>query len=683
MSLTIVRNIGIIAHIDAGKTTVSERILFYTGREHKMGEVHYGTARMDYLEEEQERGITITAAATSFLWRRHKVNLIDTPGHVDFTAEVERSLRVLDGAVVVFCGVAGVEAQSETVWHQADRYRVPRLIFVNKLDRVGADPKRVLSMIRGRLTDRAVPIQVPIGIEGSFRGVVDLIDRVALRFDEESLGKTILSGPIPPEMEEEVEEARAFLVERAAEQDEALTDKYLAGGALSPEEIRNGVRIGTLRHRLTPVLFGSALKNKGIQPVLDAVVDYLPSPLDVGPVTGKNPKTGREESRPPDPKAPLCALTFKTISERHGDLAFARIYSGTIDGKVQIYNPRVDRVERASRILLMHADERVQVSKAEAGDIVGLLGLRWTATGDTLCPKHQPIVLEAMEFPETVISMAIEPKTLADRDKLIECLGKMAKDDPTFASRQDEETGQIIISGMGELHLEILEHQLVRTYGVMANVGKPRVAYRQTIRAAAEAEGVFDRDMAGRRQFARVVVAVGPVPSERKLCFTSRVVEGELSKQFLAAVQSGVRSAAEGGAGFGFPAVQLGVTLTAATVHETDSTEAAFEAAANFAMREAFERGGVVLLEPMMKVEVSTPEQFLGDVIGDLNSRRAEIHAVEDRGELRVVHVVAPLAQMFGYSSALRSATQGRATYSMEPHTYAPAPPDVVARYTF
>ncbi len=683
MSLAIVRNIGIIAHIDAGKTTVSERILFYSGKEHKMGEVHYGSAKMDYLEEEQQRGITITAAATTFLWAGHKVNLIDTPGHVDFTAEVERSLRVLDGAIVVFDGVAGVEAQSETVWHQADRYHVPRLIFINKQDRIGADPERVRRMIADRLTPNAVPLQIPIGVEDSFEGVVDLVSREALRFDEGSFGKDIVRGPVPENLRDEVEEARAFLVERAAEQDEALTDKYLNGGDLSPEEIRRGIRTGTLAHRVTPLLYGAALRNKGIQPLLDAVVAYLPSPLDVGSVHGRNPKTGKAEERPPDPHAPLCALAFKTVGDRHGDLTFVRIYSGVIDGKVQIYNPRVDRVERANRICLMHADERLNIPRAEAGDIVALVGLRWTATGDTLCPKHEPIVLEAMEFPETVISMAIEPKTMADRDRLLECLDRMAKDDPTFATRQDEETGQIIISGMGELHLEVLEHQLLREYRIEAKVGKPRVAYRQTIGARADAEGVFDREMAGRRHFARVALSVYPIPSERRMQFSAGGVEGRATRLFVEAVHSGVKSACEGGVGFGYPVVQLGVSLTDMTVHDTDSSEAAFEAAANIAMREAFERSGAVLLEPIMRIEVSTPESFLGDVIGDLNARRAEIHDVEARGEVRVIKGLAPLARMFGYSSSLRSATQGRATYTMEPHSYAPAPPDVVERYSF
>ncbi len=682
-SLDRQRNIGIIAHIDAGKTTVTERILFYAGKEHKMGEVHYGSARMDYMEEEQERGITITSAATTFLWEGYKLNLIDTPGHVDFTAEVERSLRVLDGAVVVFDGVAGVEAQSETVWHQADRYDVPRIIFINKLDRVGADPERVLGMIHDLLTPGAVPVQFPIGVEGDFRGVVDLIDRKAYLFDEESLGKEVVTEEIPSDLVEEVEEARLILVERAAEQDEALTDKFLMGEELTREEILGGVRAGTLSRSITPVFMGSALRNKGVQPLLDGVLRYLPSPMDVGAITGIDPKTEKEVSRQPDPKEPLCALAFKTITDKHGDLTFVRIYSGTLKQGDQFFNPRVQKVERANRILLMHANDRVRIPNAVAGDIVVLVGLRFTATGDTICPKHSQVVLEKMEFPETVISMAIEPKSTADRDKLLESLTRMAKDDPTFTSRQDEDTGQIIISGMGELHLEVLEHQLLREYKVEANVGKPRVAYRQTISRSAIGLAEFDHDAGGRHQYAKVKLRVNHSLSEKRVRFSSAVEAGKIHKQFLPAIEIGVKSAAEGGVGFGFPVVQLDVVLVDAEQHDTDSSETAFEAAANLAMREAFERVGAVMLEPVMKIEIRTPENFLGEVIGDLNARRAEVTGVEIRGEQRIIHGKAPLANMFGYTSALRSATQGRATYSMEPLTSAPVPPDVAAKYTF
>jgi len=683
MSLERLRNIGIVAHIDAGKTTLTERVLFYAGKEYKMGEVHHGTARMDYMEEEQERGITITSAATTFLWKGFKLNLIDTPGHVDFTAEVERSLRVLDGAIVVFDGVAGVEAQTETVWHQADRYHVPRIIFVNKLDRVGADPERVLAMIHDHLTPGAIPVQLPVGREDTFSGVIDLVDRVLYSFDEDSLGKEIVESEVPAELREAVEEARALLVERAAEQDEELVDRYLEGEDLSPEEIRRGIRLGTINRAITPVYFGAALRNRGVQPVLDGVLHYLPSPLDIGPVTGVNPKTGKEESRPPDPEAPFCGLAFKTVTDRHGDLTFVRVYSGSLKKGTQVYNPRVEKAERANRILLMHANDRVPLPLAETGDIVALVGLRFTATGDTLCPRHDAIVLEAMEFPETVIAMAIEPKTTADRDKLLDALAKMARDDPTFVTRTDEDTGQIIISGMGELHLEVLEHQLSREYKVEANVGKPRVAYRQTIRRDVVAESVFDRETGVRRQFARVKLEVRRYGGERRVEFRSNVGKGVISKPFEDSVRMGVLSAAEGGVGFGYPVVQLAVTLLDAEASETDSTETAFEAAATMAMRDAFDEAGALLLEPVMKIEVQTPESYLGDVIGDLNARRAEITDIEAQGAVRLVHGVAPLAQMFGYSSGLRSATQGRATYTMEPHSYAPAPPDVVARFTF
>jgi elongation factor G len=526
-------------------------------------------------------------------------------------------------------------------------------------------------------------VQWPIGREGEFRGIVDLVERKAFEFDEDSLGRTVVEIPIPPEVEAEVEAARSRLVERAAEQEEALTDKYLAGEVLTVEEIRRALRRGTLSRAVTPVHFGAALRNKGVQLLLDSVIHYLPSPLESGVVKGRNPKTDGEERREPDPGASLCALAFKTVADRHGDLTFVRVYSGTMASGSQFYNPRAERVERANRILLMHANDRVQLEMARAGDIVALVGLRYTVTGDTLCTKHDPIVLEAMEFPETVISMAIEPKSTADRDKLMDSLGKMAKDDPTFRTREDEDTGQIIISGMGELHLEVIAHQLEREYKVRANIGKPRVAYRQTIGDAVEAEGVFDRETGGKRQFGRVVLEVRRLPNERKLLFRDATAERSVPKPLVAAVRSGVVSSAEGGVGYGYPVVQLGVTLKEATVEPDASTEAAFEAATVQAMRDAFERAGSILLEPVMRVEVTTPENYLGDVIGDLNGRRTEITEVETRGELRIVKGRVPLARMFGYSSTLRSATQGRATYSMEPHSYAPVPPEIAARFTF
>jgi len=683
MSLERLRNIGIIAHIDAGKTTVTERILFYAGKEHRMGEVHYGTAHMDYMEEEQERGITITSAATTFLWQGYTLNLIDTPGHVDFTAEVERSLRVLDGAVVVFDGVAGVEAQSETVWHQADRYEVPRIIFVNKLDRIGASPKRVLSMIEDRLTSGAIPVQVPIGIEGEFAGVVDLIDMVALTFEEDSLGKVVLRGEIPEDLVEECRAARANLVSRAAEQDDALTEKFLMEEELSPEEIRRGLRKGTLSRDLTPVFFGSALKNKGVQPLLDGVLHYLPSPPEAGSIRGTHPKTGEPEFRKPDPDEPLCALAFKTVSDKHGDLTFLRIYSGVLKEKGQLVNPRTGKAERITRIYLMHANDRVQIPSASAGWIVAVVGLRFTATGDTLCPKHRPLVLERMTFPDTVISMAIEPKTMADRDRLLETLDKMAKDDPTFTTGQDEDTGQIIISGMGELHLEVLAHQLSRVHRIEAKIGKPRVAYRQTIGREVVVDTTFDRELGDKRQFARVKLRVSAVSGEKKVSFGSAVKDREFTHPLLEAVKSGALSAAEGGVGYGYPALQLGILLLEAQVDAECSTEGAFSAASTQAMRDAFEKGGAVLLEPVMLVDVHTPEKYLGEVIGDLKKRRAEITKIEPRDDVRIITGHAPLANLFGYSSVLRGLTQGRANYSMEPHSYAPVPPEVAERFMF
>jgi elongation factor G len=683
MSLETLRNIGIIAHIDAGKTTVTERILYYAGKEHRMGEVHYGTAHMDYMEEEQERGITITSAATTFQWAGHTLNLIDTPGHVDFTAEVERSLRVLDGAIVVFDGVAGVEAQSETVWHQADRYRVPRLIFVNKLDRTGASPKRVLEMIDDRLTGNAVPVQVPIGIEGEFRGIVDLVKMTAFTFDDESLGKDVVEIEIPDDLREECDAAHSRLVERAAEQDDELTEKFLLEEDLTEEEILRGIRKGTLSRQLTPVFFGAALRNKGVQPLLDGVIHFLPSPLEAGAITGVHPKTGKPEKRNPDPEEPLCALAFKTVSDKHGDLTFLRIYSGVLKEKAQIQNPRTGKAERITRIYLMHANDRVQIPNAGPGWIVCVVGLRFTATGDTLCPKQKPIVLESMEFPDTVISMAIEPKTMADRDRLLEALDRMAKDDPTFTTRQDEDTGQIIIAGMGELHLEVLAHQLSRNHRIEANIGKPRVAYRQTIGREVTTEAVFDRELGERRQYARVRLRVSPAAGERRVRFASAVESREFRHDLEEAVRSGVMSAAEGGVGYGYPVVQLGVVLDDVTVDADASTDGAFAAATNQAMREAFEEGGTVLLEPVMKVEVRTPEEYMGDVIGDLQKRRADISEIETREDIRVITGRAPLANMFGYSSVLRSLSQGRATYAMEPESYAPVPPEVGEKFTF
>ncbi len=674
-----VRNIGIIAHIDAGKTTVTERILYFSGREHRMGEVHEGNTVMDWMEEERERGITITSAATTFEWKGFRVNLIDTPGHVDFTAEVERSLRVLDGAVGVFDGVAGVEAQSETVWRQADRYRVPRLAFVNKLDRAGADFPRVVEDIARRLapggTPMVLPMAVPVGGEGEFRAVVDPIRRVLLRFLPLDRGKTVIEEKVPADLADAVEAARARLVEVAAEHaDDATTQRFLEGGELTEEEIRAGLRRGTLARAVVPVFCGAALKDIGIQHLLDGVAAFLPSPLDAGAVEGHDPADpSKAVVRRPERKEPLAALAFKTFSERHGDLTYLRVYAGVLKRNDQVWNSTRDRVERVGQLLRMHANHRVAVEEAGPGEIVATVGLRFTVTGDTLCPKKAPILLEAMRFPETVMSLAIEPRSSADRDSLAEVLARLAKDDPTFTARTDEETGQTVISGMGELHLEVLVHRLTRDFGVQAHVGKPRVAFRQTVAGAARGESVFERILGEKRQYARVALEVFPGDGQDHLAAGLARLPPVLRN----AVRSGVRSAEQGGCGLGYPCVNVGTRALDFTVDPRDSTEGAFEAAASRAFAEAFDRAGAVLLEPVMTVVVHTPEEFLGNVLGDLQRRRAVIEGIENPAPgARAVRGVVALAEMFGYSTALRSASQGRAAFSMEPRAYAPVPPE-------
>jgi elongation factor G len=674
-----IRNFGIIAHIDAGKTTVSERILYYTGREHRMGEVHDGNTVMDWMEEERKRGITITSAATTFEWRGHRVNLIDTPGHVDFTAEVERSLRVLDGAVVVFDGVAGVEAQSETVWHQADRYGVPRLCFVNKLDRAGAVFERVVEDVRARLAPGGspvvLPLLLPVGRESSFRGLVDPLRRVMLRFLGVDRGRTVVEEKVPPDMAEAVEAARARIVEVAAEHgDDAATQKYLEGGDLTVEEVARGLRRGVLDRAVVPVLCGAALKDAGIQPILDGVVDLLPSPLDAGPVEGHDVEDpAKRIRRRPDRKEPLAALAFKTFSEKHGDLTYLRVYSGVLRGNDQVYNATRDRVERVGRLLRMHANHREAVEEAGPGDIVATVGLRFTVTGDTLCPKKDPLVLEAMRFPETVMSLAIEPRSAGGREALQTALAKLSRDDPTFTARTDEETGQTVISGMGELHLEVLVNRLQRDFGVEAHVGKPRVAFRQTVGGSARGEAAFERVVGEKRQYARVVLEVFPGDGADHLSPGLARLPPVLRN----AVRAGVRSAEQGGCGLGYPCYGVGCRAVDFTVVPQDATEAAFEAAAVQAFGNAFDAAGAVLLEPVMSVAVHTPEEFLGNVLGDLQRRRATIESIENPSTgARTIRGVVALAEMFGYSTALRSASQGRAAFSLEPRAYAPVPPE-------
>jgi elongation factor G len=679
-----IRNIGIIAHIDAGKTTVTERILFYTGKEHKMGEVHEGVARMDWMTQEQERGITITSACTTLGWREHQVNLIDTPGHVDFTAEVERSLRVLDGAVVVFDGVAGVEAQSETVWRQATRHHVPRICFINKMDRMGASFDRSVESIRKRLDGNPIVVAVPHMDGQDVLGIVDLVTLEYVVWDEGSLGKEYTRGPIPESIAELAGAARAELVELAAEHggDEIL-ERFFEEGDLTADELRSALRAGTLAMKIQPVLCGTALKNKGVQMVLDAVVDYLPSPHDVRDVSGTDPKSGKELTRKLEATEPLSALAFKTYADTHGDLTYVRVYSGVLKVKDQIYNPGRDRVERVGQLVQMHADDRIPLQEAVAGDIAAVIGLRFTTTGDTLCTKRDPIVLESMHFAEPVISLAVEPKSSADKDDLEAALERLSRDDPTFTTHIDDDTGQLIISGMGELHLEVLVRRLEEEFRVATLTGKPRVAYRQTVAGTAEAEHVFERVVGEKTQYARVKIRVDHDANLSKPQFLNFAGETTMPKRFVPNVESGAVSSAEGGVGIGYPSVQLRITCLEGETRESEGTEAAFEAAATRAFQEAFEAAGCVVLEPIMKFEVQTPEQYMGDVLGDLNRRRADIHEMLDEEGTRCIRGTIPISEMFGYSTTLRSLSQGRASYSMEPHSYAPVPPEKAAQFAF
>ncbi|MDF1701898.1 MAG: elongation factor G [Planctomycetota bacterium] len=678
-----VRNFGICAHIDAGKTTTTERILFYTGKEHAIGEVHDGSATMDYLVEEQERGITITAAATSIRWDGYDLNLIDTPGHVDFTAEVERSLRVLDGAVVVFDGVHGVEAQSETVWRQADKYDVPRICFINKMDRGGADFDHSVATIQERLGAPTVPLTVPVGAADTFRGVVDLITMEYVTFGGEQ-GEVVERVPVPEDLADEMGVRRLELIEGLADHDDALAERFLDGADITPDEIHAAVRHVVLERKLYPVLAGTALRNAGVQPLLDAIVRYLPSPLDRGSVTGHRPDAPEEEvSIPPEDDAPLCALAFKILSDAHGDLTFVRIYSGTLQSGKGMYNPRLGKHERAMRLLRMHANERKQLETASAGQIVAIAGLKLTATGDTLCDKTEPVALEPITFPEPVISMAIEPKSTADKDRLEEVLDKMAREDPTFRVTTDPETGQLLIAGMGELHLEVLKNRLLRDFRIEANVGKPRVSHRQTVRGRGKATCTFERLIAGVDQTATVTIAVQPGEPGSGVQFESKAPAHELTPTFVAAVEEGTRFAADGGLGMGFPVIDVKATLLGGVMHETDSTETAFQAAGGEGFGQACEAGGVVILEPVMHFEVTTPADFVGPISSDLIRRNALIEGDELRGDLRVIRGTVALRQMFGYSTTVRSLSQGRASYSMQPAGFREVTADERKRLTF
>jgi elongation factor G len=655
-----------MAHIDAGKTTTTERILYYTGVNYKMGEVHDGTATMDWMEQEQERGITITSAATTCFWRDHRINIIDTPGHVDFTAEVERSLRVLDGAVAVFCAVGGVEPQSETVWRQADRYRVPRLAFINKMDRVGADFFSVLGQMKKKLRANPVPVQIPLGASETFQGIIDLVEDCAYVFRDESLGAEFERTEIPADHREVANEWREKLLEAAAEHNDTLIERYLSGDALSADEIRASIRAQAVAGRITPVLCGTAFKNKGVQQLLDAVVDFLPSPLDIPPIEGHS-LDGEPESRPADDDAPFAALAFKIMTDPFvGQLTFVRIYSGRLNSGDQVLNASRGNTERIGRLLKMHANKREEIKESFAGDIAAVVGLRNVATGDTICAQRHPVVLEAMQFPEPVIDVAIEPKTKADQDKLGAALGKLTQEDPTFRVHTDQETGQTIISGMGELHLEIIVDRLVREFKVQANVGRPQVSYREAIRQEAKGEGRYVRQTGGRGQYGHAKIVISPTSDGQEYEFSNDIVGGSIPREYIKPIDQGIREAMQHGIMAGFPMIGVAVSLYDGSYHEVDSSEIAFKVAGSLAFQDAAKKAGAVLLEPAMEVEVVTPEDYMGDVIGDLNSRRGKITHLEPRAGAQVITAYVPLAEMFGYATQLRSMTQGRATYTMQ-----------------
>jgi len=679
-SLEKTRNIGIMAHIDAGKTTTTERILYYTGRSYKIGEVHEGTATMDWMVQEQERGITITSAATTCFWRDCRVNIIDTPGHVDFTVEVERSLRVLDGAVAILDAVSGVEPQTETVWRQADKYQVPRIVYVNKMDRVGADYYRCLDMLRERLGAHPVAIQIPIGREDQYRGLVDLINQIGLVWndDDDTLGKEYTQIEIPADMVDQVKEYREKMIEGLAEVDEHLMEKYVHGGAITPAELMAAVRKGTISMKLFPVLCGASFKNKGVQPLLDAVIDCLPSPQDIPPVQGINPETKEPEERPADDDAPFAALAFKIMNDQHvGQLVFLRVYSGTLEAGSGVYNSTKDKKERVGRLLRMHANKKEEVEAVASGDIAAAIGLKLTTTGDTLCDADKPIVLESMTFPEPVIAVAIEPKTRADEEKLGVSLSRLALEDPTFRVTSDEETSQTLIHGMGELHLEIIVDRLLREFKVEANVGKPQVAYRETIRKHAEAQGRYVRQTGGRGQYGDVYLEVEPNEAGKGFEFENKIVGGTIPREYIPAVEKGIREALDTGVLAGYPMVDIRVMLTDGSYHDVDSSEMAFKIAASMGFKEACRKAKPVLLEPVMDVEVVTPEEYMGAIVGDLNSRRGRIASMEARGTSQVIRASVPLGQMFGYATEMRSMTQGRATYTMQFARYEEVPPSV------
>ncbi|MBO5637758.1 MAG: elongation factor G [Acidaminococcaceae bacterium] len=678
------RNIGIMAHIDAGKTTTTERILFYTGKTHKIGEVHDGAATMDWMVQEQERGITITSAATTCMWEgsekqydTHRINIIDTPGHVDFTVEVERSLRVLDGTIAVFSAKGGVEPQSETVWRQADEYKVPRMAYVNKMDIVGADFFRVMDMMRDRLNANPVALQIPIGSEDQFQGMVDLIRMQAIVYGDD-MGKDEKFVEIPAEMKEQAEEYRGILVETVAEGDDDLMMKYLEGEEITNEELKAAIRKETIECKLNPVFCGSSYKNKGIQPLLDAVVDYMPAPTDIESIKGVNPETGAEDSRPTSDSEPFAALAFKIATDPFvGKLGFFRVYSGMITAGSYVYNSSKDKRERMGRILLMHANHREEIPEAYSGDIAAAVGLKFTTTGDTLCDEKAPIILESMVFPEPVISVAVEPKTKADQEKMGIALAKLAEEDPTFKVHTDPETAQTIISGMGELHLDIIVDRLLREFKVGCNVGNPQVAYRETIRKAVKSEGKFIRQSGGKGQYGHCWLEITPLEVGAGFTFENKVVGGAIPKEYIAPIEAGVKEAMESGVVAGYPMVDIGVTVYDGSYHEVDSSEMAFKIAGSMGFKAGAEKASPVLLEPYMKVDITVPEEYMGDVIGDVNSRRGRIEGMEARNGAEVIHSFVPLASMFGYATDLRSKTQGRGTYTMQVDHYEEVPKNI------
>ncbi len=676
-SLEKTRNIGIMAHIDAGKTTTTERILFYTGVNHKIGEVHDGAATMDWMVQEQERGITITSAATTCHWKEHRINIIDTPGHVDFTVEVERSLRVLDGAVAVLTARGGVEPQTETVWRQAEKYNVPRMAYVNKMDITGADFFNVVKMMKERLNANAIPIQIPIGAEDDFKGLIDLIKMEAITY-EDDLGKVEDESEIPDDLKPQAEEWREKMLDACAEQDDEFMEKYLGGEEISEDEIKRVIRKATVACEMVPVTLGTSYRNKGVQPLLDAIVDFMPAPTDIPPIKGVNPETGEEDHRPSSDEEPFSALAFKIMTDPFvGKLAFFRVYSGTLDAGSYVYNSTKGKKERIGRILQMHANNRKEIEKVYSGDIAAAVGLKQTTTGDTLCDENHPIILESMVFPDPVISVAVEPSTKNDQEKMGTALQKLAEEDPTFRVRTDEESGQTIISGMGELHLQIIIDRMKREFHVECQVGEPQVAYRETIRNTVEAQGKFVRQSGGHGQYGDCWLRLEPQEAGKGYEFCNEVVGGAIPKEFIKPVEDGVKQAMESGVVAGYPVVDVKVTVFDGSFHEVDSSEAAFKVAGSMAFKNAAEKANPVLLEPYVKVEVTVPEDYMGDVIGDLNSRRGRIDGMEPRNGVQVIHGFVPLSEMFGYSTDLRSKTQGRGNYSMEVAYYDEVPKNV------